>query len=182
MINQEHNSTPVYHKERKGAILGFNLIQIVMSPRSVSILSCCPSHRSVGFTTKRTLCRRWNNNETILKQWQCTLNARKSTVHNSSLVRKLREMTGESLPSPFSMFMFRVFVGARLIEWCKILQHAKTKLLDVACFATWNDTHIDSPHLTRLSTLSLLTILSMGNCSCSVVKSPFDAASLSTAG
>ena len=51
-------------KERKGAILGLNLIQIVMPPyRNVSILSRCPSHRSVGFTTKRRCVEKWNTIE-----------------------------------------------------------------------------------------------------------------------
>ena len=74
-------------KERKkGGHLGAQLdSNCDASYRNVSILSRCPSHRSVGFTTKR----RCVEDETLLKKWQCPLNARKSTVHNSSLVWKL---------------------------------------------------------------------------------------------
>ena len=123
--------------------------------------------------------------ETKLKQWQCRLNARKSTVHNSSLL-KLRP---KSLANLSNIPFLNVHVQClrwRKTDWqlndAKFWNTQKTMLLDCSFCIFWDDTNIDSPHLTRFSTLSLLTILSTGNAACSLVKSPFDVATLSTAG
>ena len=124
MINQEHNyaqSTAfyarhrkerkkVYHKERKGAILGFNLIQIVMPP-----IGMFQSYHVVLRIVRSgsQLNERCVEDETLLKKWQCPLNARKSTVHNSSLV-KLRPKSLANLSNlPF------LNVHVQCLGWCK---------------------------------------------------------------
>ncbi len=80
-------------KQRKGANLGFGLIQTGMSPRNVSIRSLCPSYRQ---TRGAPFNERCVENEAILFNGN-TLNNRKSTVHHSSLVRKLREISPVSI-------------------------------------------------------------------------------------